>query len=438
MHLDRQVHDINCSFTPGLSGPEAGESGCGVTMVSAYSSVLREVVWGGIPISLPGMAVFAFLLALCAEILLSQRYHDRRAMGFLALATGVPLLTSIVMGTISIVSLGAVCKICVGIYFSSAVVALGGVAGWWLARKNDGAVSSPRRQRPAPRPVKANPNDREHDPAWLRGGEPVSATEPVETRAETAKPLPRPLAVAPIGTRYLAIAFAIGVLFVTVPAISYVVAAPDHSNYIGTCGGLEHTEIDDAISLSMGDTGSIPALEVLDPLCPVCKQFESRLHQIGYNSKLSRRAVLFPLDTECNWMLDKSPHPGACAISEAMLCAGSDSQQVLAWAFEEQAQIIAATKADPAAAARMVTAQFPALASCVGKTEVRAKLNRGLRWAVDNQLQVLTPQLFVAGVKLCDEDVDLGLKFALSRMVERHQAGTLKAVDINVPAEQVQ
>jgi hypothetical protein len=38
---------------------------------------------------------------------------------------------------------------------------------------------------------------------------------------------------------------------------------------------------------------------------------------------------------------------------------------------------------------------------------------------------VLTPQLFVDNVKLCDEDVDLGLEFALSTMLDRHDRGTL-------------
>ncbi len=38
---------------------------------------------------------------------------------------------------------------------------------------------------------------------------------------------------------------------------------------------------------------------------------------------------------------------------------------------------------------------------------------------------MLTPQLFVDNVKLCDEDVDLGLDLSLKIMLERHAAGTL-------------
>jgi hypothetical protein len=61
----------------------------------------------------------------------------------------------------------------------------------------------------------------------------------------------------------------------------------------------------------------------------------------------------------------------------------------------------------------------------VGSAGVRSKINKSLRWAVSNRLPVLTPQLYVDGVKLCDEDTDLGMDFALSRMIEMRKAGKL-------------
>ena len=66
----------------------------------------------------------------------------------------------------------------------------------------------------------------------------------------------------------------------------------------------------------------------------------------------------------------------------------------------------------------MVTNQFPDLEKCIGSAKAKQKVNRSLRWAVDNNLKILTPQLYVGGVRLCDEDVDLGLEFALSRMLK--------------------
>jgi len=64
-HLDRQVHSIHCSFVPGMGATDtAGSSGCYLTLMSPYSSIFRKTIWGGLPIALPAMAVFAFLLHL--------------------------------------------------------------------------------------------------------------------------------------------------------------------------------------------------------------------------------------------------------------------------------------------------------------------------------------------------------------------------------------
>jgi hypothetical protein len=142
---------------------------------------------------------------------------------------------------------------------------------------------------------------------------------------------------------------------------------------------------------------------------------------------MDRKAALFPLDNSCNWMVKSAIHAGACKVSEAVLCAGDRAGEVVSWAFENQDEIRTAAAKDGQAAQRMVTARFPALASCLGSAQVRARLNKSLRWAVRNRLAVLTPQLYVGGARLCDEDVDLGLDFALSRMIERQRQGTLKA-----------
>jgi protein-disulfide isomerase len=175
--------------------------------------------------------------------------------------------------------------------------------------------------------------------------------------------------------------------------------------------------------------GEIPAIEVFDPLCPACGSFERRLESSDLGAGLDRKAVLFPLDDECNWMVQSALHPGACAISEAMLCAaeGGDvsPRQVMLWAFENRAEITSAAAAKEGGAASMVKKQFPGLEKCLGSASVRSKINKSLRWTVSNRLPVLTPQLYVDGVKLCDEDTDLGMDFALSRMLEMRKAGKL-------------
>jgi hypothetical protein len=57
-------------------------------MMSPYSSVFRTSVWGGIPISLPAMAVFAFVLLYAIDLSLTRRQFDRRAAAFLAPRAG--------------------------------------------------------------------------------------------------------------------------------------------------------------------------------------------------------------------------------------------------------------------------------------------------------------------------------------------------------------
>lgn len=375
-HLDRQVHSLHCSFIPG-AGAETGASGCQAAMMSPYSSVFRTSIWGGIPISVAAMSVFAFILFYATDLLLTRRKDDPRATAFLALATLLPALTSALMLTISLTKLGAICKLCAGVYISSGVCLLGAVMLWRRAIALRDASS---------------------------GGSGTALG------AEVQSP--------PASNGFLAAMFGIGVLFVAVPLILYVVKAPDHGKFIGTCGQLDKPDDTYGVMVPVQRGGAAPALEILDPLCPACKAFESRLHSSGLAEKLDRRAILFPLDTTCNWMITENTHPGACAVSEAVLCAGDNAPAVIKWAFEVQDTVREQTKADPGAAERIVKQRFPELAQCVGSPEAKSRLNKSLRWAVANNIRVLTPQLFINNTKLCDEDVDIGLDYALSRMID--------------------
>jgi uncharacterized membrane protein len=433
MHLDRQVHEVHCSFIPGLTGTHGGESGCQVTLISPYSSVLRTSIWGGIPISLPAMAVFGFLLAFAAELVVTRRERDVRASGFLALATGLPALTSVVMAYLSLVRLDAVCKLCIGIYVSSALCLTGALLLFFRARRGDGPEGERAGPAPRARPRAAEPIAHDAEPAWVGA---AGAPEPEPEPAPAPAPLPAVTRRPPVTWGYLGAAFGVGVLCVAVPVTVYVAAAPDHGRFIGTCGALATSTDPSDVMVPLDPHPGAPAtVEVLDPLCPACRGFEARLDATGLEDEMDRKAVLFPLDHTCNWMVDTTLHPGACTVSRAVLCAGDRAPAVVAWAFEHQDAVRAATAKDPAAAARMVTAAFPDLASCVDSAATRARLNRSLRWAVRNHLPVTTPQLYVSGVKLCEEDVDIGLDFALSHMLSRARAGTLTGEPPAQPTE---
>lgn len=405
-HLDRQVHNLHCSFIPGVT--HTGESGCQVAMMSPYSSVMRGRIWGGVPISLPALSVFAFLVFYALDLMVTRRKGDPRAAGFLALATVLPAVASLVMLLISLTQLGTTCKLCVCIYVASALCLIGGVGLWRRAVRGRGDE---------PAPARRGPHD---EPAFVG-------------RARTGGSDARLVAVSSgsgssTTMGFLAAAFAIGVGFVVVPVVLYLAIAPDHARFIGTCEGLPHPDDPYGVMLRVDrghDAKAVPAVEVMDPLCPACKAFEQRLEASGLAGRLDRKAVLFPLDNTCNWMVTEATHPGACTVSEAVLCAGDRSPDVIAWAFENSERIRDAARSDPAAAAKIVKQRFPELASCVGSPDARSRLNKSMRWIVANNIRVLTPQLFVDKVKLCDEDVDLGLEYTLSAMLDRHARGAL-------------
>ena len=379
-HLDRQVHDIHCSFVPGLAeGNNTDQSGCQVTMMSPYSSMFRTAVWGGLPVSLPAMAVFAFLLFRGVDLLGRRPGEQAAAAGVILATAAVALLATVVMGTIAFVKLHAACKLCIGIYTASFVAFVAAIGVFVQARRTDRAAQ-------------------------------------VAGDAATGG-----------GMAFLQGMVQLGI-FVAVPAVVYLTLMPDYSRYIGTCGNLTDPRDPYGVMVDMDDgTGQIAAIEVFDPLCPACRAFEERLHASGLDKKLQRKAVLFPLDDTCNWMVDAALHPGACTISEAVLCAndkpGVDVKAVIQWAFDNQERILETAAQAPEQVAIMAREAFPALGKCIGSAGVRATLNKSLRWAVANEIPVLTPQLYLDGAKLCDEDTDLGMDYALSRMIERHQHG---------------
>ena len=80
-HLDRDTHGLHCSFLPGASVDVSGASGCHATLMSPYSSIFRTAVWGGIPISLPAVSVYAFLAVLGMMLLLGKKTGDKRSQG---------------------------------------------------------------------------------------------------------------------------------------------------------------------------------------------------------------------------------------------------------------------------------------------------------------------------------------------------------------------
>ncbi len=128
-HLDRQVHDIHCSFIPGAAAAgESGQSACKAALYSPYSSVMKDAIWGGIPISIFALGSFACFAAFSLYFLLRKDAPRKYAAEFFGLTALTPLCVSGLMAFISATKLGEFCKTCTGIYVSSGVLAVAAVA----------------------------------------------------------------------------------------------------------------------------------------------------------------------------------------------------------------------------------------------------------------------------------------------------------------------
>jgi uncharacterized membrane protein len=359
-HLDRGLHDVHCSFIPGAAATSEAEA-CRAAMYSAYSALFRESLWGGIPISLFAMGCFAFLAGFSLYLMVSRDQAPKHAVTFFAAVSVTPLIVSLVMLTISMTKLGNLCKTCVGIYIASFLVAGGGLAGLFT----------------------------------LHG----------EARPRVGPLLP------------LAWLAALGIVTL-VPSFVYAASVPDQRPYLSKCGSIKQPKMTAGAPLKI--RGSRAVQQVLffeDPLCPTCRAFHERLLTEDVFERLDVELVMFPLDSECNWMLDTPLHPGACIVSKAVLCGGDRTRQVLEWAYDEQVYLSRAGKAGANVLRAAIKQKWgEELLRCVDERKTDVLLNQHLHFASDNGIPVSTPQMYLGTKRVCDEDTDMGLRFTLANL----------------------
>lgn len=380
-HLDRQLHPITCTLLPGFeaaSQVDASVEGCRVAMFSRYSSFWRDRYWGGIPWSLPGMGLYVFALALCAWALMTRRGHEVAPNLGLALTALVAAVTSLVFFYLSLTRLQTFCATCVGSYIGAAIL-LAGAAGVVHFSRVDRFITQP----------------------GARVG----------------------------GTMFFWIAtylVEMG-LAVAVPVAVYAHSLPDYGPYVKMCETLKDEKPPEGVILPLRTGGSaepVDTLMVTDPLCAACKSLHARLATSDFAPRLSFRTLLLPLDSECNWMLKDSMHPGACLLSRAILCAGDRAAEMLDFIYENQEEMRMDGIGKRLDRIReRVVSRFPDIAGCLDRPETKIRLNKALHYAADLALPLLTPQVYLNGRRLCDEDTDLGLAFALTRLIGQGGGG---------------
>jgi hypothetical protein len=399
-HLDRQMHAVHCSFIPGA--PVGGDdNACKAALFSPYSALFRGTYWGGVPISLFAVGSFCFFAAYGVYLVIARERAPRIAFGFLGIVGCGPILVSLVMFVISASKLGTFCKLCVGIYVCSFGLAVASVfALVRFVRMRTIAVDPT-----APTEGAGYPIGLRTTPA--AGG--LLASLEQAPRSSGAGGSAVVLA--------LGLLVAIGVTTV-LPALVYVVSLPDYRPYLTKCG---------AVPLKAEPHNALVAIQTAhpvqkatlfeDPLCPTCKAFHQRLVADDVFDKLDVTLVLFPLDTTCNWMLDRSLHPGACLLSGVVICSGGSARSALEWAYAEQDDLREAGKLGPDVLKQRISARFgPDIAKCADDKKTTVRLNQHLHFASNNRVPISTPQMFLGDRRVCEEDTDLGLKYTLSQL----------------------
>jgi uncharacterized membrane protein len=362
-HLDRHLHDVHCSLIPGLVSGADEENPCRAAMYSAYSALFRGNYWGGIPISLFALGAFSFFLGFSVYLFLAREGASEKALTFFSIAGMTPLAVSAIMFFISVTKIGSLCKTCVGIYLSSALLATGAFL------------------------------------AYRALGEPL-----VERRS--GKWGPPVLWVAALLCATL------------LPSLVYASSVPDERKYLRSCGKLEKpTEAHGALVRMKTPMSVRPATLFEDPLCPTCRAFHQRMIAEGAFDRLDVQMALFPLDSDCNWMLTTPLHPGACTVSKAVICGGDQARQVLEWAYDQQDELVSAAKSGDAQLRALIGRRWGAqVMSCIDTPATKLKLNHQLHFAADNAIPVSTPQIYLGDQKVCDEDTDLGLRYTLRQL----------------------
>jgi protein-disulfide isomerase/uncharacterized membrane protein len=349
MELKLKGHtDASCNINSTVS--------CDAVAASKYSEVF------GIPLGVWGLGFFLAMTVLAITILInhkSKKEHEP-AWFFMSL---VGVVSSIVLGSISLGVLGSVCLICIGIYVLT--VALAGIAGsMWGKRK-----------------------------AFLDF---------------SGKTLLVGLSTAVISVAVAVLGF--NLLKPTAQLPSELQDLPGKHDGPNTPPVLAPQSVDIPIHKNAysgfgedfrkgPDDAKIVIVEFADYMCPGCGQTAPVMEDL--QKQLGQRALFvfknFPLSNQCNSQMQNDMHPFSCDIAKLARCSGLYGKfwEYHLKAFAEQAK---ASKAQARQWGKEVGLTDPQMDQCLSSPDMLAKIRDDVDIA--NKVGVnSTPTIFINGKK---------------------------------------
>ncbi len=398
--------------SPGCAREAGADSACRVAMYSPYSALFREELLG----RYPHLAVRRWARSRSSRRSRSMLLSPSARRGARRTSCSSPGLTPLLVSAhdvaiISATRLGVFCKTCVGIYISSVLLAVGGDLGVPRgpqgARRARGLVQrgAARVPRRTGRGEKAQTRRETGRGAHRAEGAPAVDEAGQGRAAAPAQPAHRRPAALP------AWLVALGV-FAVMPALLYVSALPSYASYMTGCGKLEKpTEPNNvAASTSRARARSSRRRSSSIPLCPTCKAFHQRLVAEGVLRQARHDARALPARQRVQLDARPAAPPGRVPRLEG------DPLQRTGGAMR-RARVGLREPGRPArgrqgrGGPRQRCRRHDPRQRWPGprrSASTRRRRSSGssasCASSVENKLPVSTPQLFLGGTRLCDED----------------------------------
>lgn len=367
-HMEFKVKghtDAGCNINSTIS--------CDAVAASKYSEVL------GIPLGVWGLGYFLAMAVLATTILMDHKSRKEHEPAWFVMA-GIGVLSSLVLGGISLGLLGQVCVVCVFIY--ALTLGQAGIA-WslWGERRENMELS----------------------PKNISNGL-VTAVIAVAVSVLGFTTL-RPSAELPAELQDLPGKVDGKVNPLTLAATA--VEIPINKNAYSGLGEDFRKGPDDA---------KIVIVEFADYMCPACGQtapvLEELSHQLGSRAQIVFKN--FPLSNQCNSGVTSDMHPHSCDIAKLARCAGNRGKF---WDYHllAMAEQTRASKEQARAWGKTVGLTDGEMDECLASKDILAKIRDDISLAEKVGVNS-TPTIFINGRKYFGERSAPALRAVIESM----------------------